>query len=403
MESARASELADLYRTELDERVIPFWERRSPDPDCGGFFSCFDRHGTLYDRSKYVWLQGRFVWMFCRLYNSVEARDEWLEAARRGIEFINGHCFDEAGRMYFAVTERGHRLTRPWGIFSECFTICALAQYARATGDEAPLQQARQLLDRTLDMARQPGLDTLSYPENPPMITHAIPMILLNVIEELRAAQDDPAYDQIGDEMLHRILDLHAHPEERALFENVRPDGTLADTPDGRVINPGHALESAWFVLHEARHRGDDAIRDRAVEIIEWSLARGWDDEHGGLLYFLDAAGLPSSYLEWDMKLWWVHIEALYAVLLAHQLTGREDLLEWFERVHAWTWEHFPDPDGGEWFGYLNRAGDPALTLKGSMWKGFYHLPRGLLLIAELLEEMTGGADLRCPYKSCPR
>jgi N-acylglucosamine 2-epimerase len=403
MDDPRARELADLYCNELVERVIPFWEHRSPAPDGTGFFSCFDRQGTLYDTNKYVWLQGRFVWMFCRIYNDLEPRQGWLEAARHGLEFINRHCFDETGRMYFAVSEHGQRLTRPWGIFSECFTICALAQYARATGDDAPIRQARQLLDRTLEMARRPDLDTLSYPENPPMITHAIPMILLNVIQELRAVEEHTAYDQISDEMLHRILDLHAHPEERALFENVRPDGTFVNTPDGRVINPGHALESAWFLLHEARYRSDDTIRDRAVAIIEWSLERGWDDEYGGLLYFLDSAGFPSPYLEWDMKLWWVHIEALYAVLLAHHLTGREDLLEWFERIHTWTWEHFPDPDGGEWFGYLSRTGEPALTLKGSMWKGFYHLPRGLLLISELLDEMTGRTDLRCPHKYCPR
>ncbi len=389
MDAERARELADLYRTELTANVIPFWEQRSPDPEHGGFFSCFDRQGTLYDTTKYVWLQGRFVWMFARIYNSVEPRPEWLEASRRGVQFIRQHCFDETGRMYFAVTADGRRTTLPWGIFSECFAVCALCQYARASREGEALQQAQELFWRTLDLSRQPDLDSLTYPEIPRLVTHAVPMILLNVMQELRAAESDPRYDEIGDEMLHRILDLHAHPEARALFENVWPDGTLADTPDGRVLNPGHAVESAWFVLHEARHRGDEDIRERAVDIIEWALERGWDEQHGGLLYFLDFAGLPSPYLEWDMKLWWVHVEALYALLLAHHLTGRADMLEWFERVHAWTWEHFPDPEHGEWLGYLHRTGEPALTLKGSMWKGFYHLPRGLLLIAQLLEEMA--------------
>ncbi len=389
MDAQRARELADRYRAELTEKVIPFWEQRCPDPEHGGFFSCFDRQGRLYDTTKYVWLQGRFVWMFARIYSAVQPRPEWLEAARRGLQFIRQYCFDDRGRMYFAVTAEGRRTTRPWGIFSECFAVCALCRYARASGDGQALEQAQELFWRTLELSRQPDLDSLAYPETPRLVTHAVPMILLNVVQELRAAEADSRYEKIGDEMLHRILDLHAHPVERALFENVRPDGGLADTPDGRVLNPGHALESAWFVLHEARPRGDERLRDRAVEIIEWSLERGWDEDHGGLVYFLDYAGFPSPYLEWDMKLWWVHVEALYALLLAHHLTGREDLLEWFERLHAWTWEHFPDPEQGEWLGYLHRSGEPALTLKGSMWKGFYHLPRGLLLIAELLEEMA--------------
>ena len=167
------------------------------------------------------------------------------------------------------------------------------------------------------------------------------------------------------------------------------PDGSLVDSPEGRTLNPGHAVESAWFVLHEARHRKDQALVDSAVQMIEWSLERGWDERYGGILYFLDSEGFPSPYLEWDMKLWWVHIEAMYALLLAHHLTGRADLLEWFERIHAWSWDHFRDPEHGEWFGYLRRDGEVSLSLKGSMWKGFYHLPRGLLLMAELLEEMA--------------
>jgi N-acylglucosamine 2-epimerase len=393
MTGERAAELSSLYRGELLESVVPFWQDRAPDGEHGGFFSCFDRDGTLYDIAKYVWLQGRFAWMFSRLYREVEPRPEWLEAARRGVEFLRDHCSDESGRMYFAVTREGQRLTRPWAIFSECFAVPAFAEHARACEEGELLEEADRLYWRTLELSRVPGLDSLSYPEHARPATHAAPMILLNVSQELRAARPDPRYEEVIEEMLERVLELHCHPEERALFETVAPDGSLLDSPDGRVINPGHALESAWFMLHEARERGDDVIRDRAVEVIEWSMERGWDEEHGGLLYFLDARGLPSPFLEWDMKLWWVHVEALYALLLAHQLTGREDLLDWFERVHAWTWEHFPDREYGEWFGYLHRVGSPALLLKGSMWKGCYHLPRGLLLIANLLAEMAATAE----------
>jgi N-acylglucosamine 2-epimerase len=378
-----------MYWRELLERVVPFWDGRAPDAEHGGFFTCFDRDGTLYDTTKYVWLQGRFVWTLSRLYRTVEQRSRWLEAARRGVDFLREHCFDESGRMYFAVTREGQRLTQPWAIFSECFAILGFAEHGRASGDEELIETAHRLFASTLELSRQPDLDSLSYPEQMRPATHAVPMLLLHVAQELRSARPHSLCEQVIDQALDRILRLHCHPEERALFENVAPDGSLIDSPDGRVINPGHALESAWFVLHEARHRDDTQLRDRAVEVIEWSLERGWDEEHGGILYFLDARGLPSPFLEWDMKLWWVHVEALYAVLLAHHLTGREDMLAWFERVHAWAWGRFPDPDYGEWFGYLHRAGEPALSLKGSMWKGFYHLPRGLLLTAQLLDEMT--------------
>jgi N-acylglucosamine 2-epimerase len=389
----RAVELASLYRRELLESVVPFWQDRSPDAQHGGFLTCFDRDGTLYDDAKYVWLQGRAVWMFSRLYRELEQRPEWLQAAKAGAEFIRDHCFDDSGRMYFAVTRDGRRLTKPWSIFSECFAIIGFAEYARASGEQEPLQKAQELYWRTLELSQTPDLDTLSYPEQTRPVAHAVPMILLNVTQELRAAGPDPRYEEIIDEMLGRILRLHCHPEERALFENVGPDGSPIDSPDGRVINPGHAMESAWFILHEARHRDDAELCGRAVEIIDWSLDWGWDPEHGGMLYFLDSEGLPSPFLEWDMKLWWVHVETLYALLLAHHMTGRDDLLDWFERMHEWTWSHFPDPEHGEWYGYLHRTGDPASSLKGSMWKGFYHLPRGLLLIGQLLAEMARKGD----------
>ena len=391
MTPERAVKLGSLYRRELLESVVPFWQDRSPDPEHGGFFTCFDRDGTLYDETKYVWLQGRAVWMFSRLYREVEPRSEWLEAARAGAEFIRDHCFDESGRMYFAVTRGGRRLTKPWSIFSECFAIMGYAEHARASGDTSWREAAEELFQRTLELVATPDLDSLSYPEQARPSVHAVPMILLNVVQELRRDADDSAYADVADEALDRIAHCHCHPEERALFENVALDGSLIDSPDGRVINPGHALESAWFALRESQVRPGARGGDRAVEIIEWSLERGWDDQHGGLLYFLDHRGLPSPFLEWDMKLWWVHVETLYALLLAHHLTGRQDSLDWFERVHEWTWEHFPDPEYGEWFGYLHRTGEPASALKGSMWKGFYHLPRGLLLIAELLAEMVRG------------
>jgi len=394
MTPQRAAALAALYRRELLESVVPFWVPRAHDAEHGGCFTCFGRDGALFDDTKYVWLQGRWVWMLARLYRTVEQNPDWLAAARMGAEFLRDRCFDETGRMHFAVTREGRRVTKPWAIFSECFCTVGFAEYARASGDGEWLERAQSLYRRTLDLSREPDLDSLGYPENQRLSTHAVPMIFLNVTQELREAGDDPLYAEVVDESLSRILDLHCHPEERALFENVAADGSLVDSPDGRVINPGHALESAWFMLQEARHRGDDALRDRAVDVIDWSLECGWDNPNGGLLYFVDAKGLPSPFLEWDMKLWWVHVEALYALLLAYRMTGREDLLDWFERLHEWTWAHFPDPELGEWYGYLHREGHPALTLKGSMWKGFYHLPRGLLLISELLQEMAepGGA-----------
>ena len=105
-------------------------------------------------------------------------------------------------------------------------------------------------------------------------------------------------------------------------------------------------------------------------------------------MYFVDAEGKPNEQLEWDMKLWWPHTEALYAPLLAYHLTGDSFFAEWYERVHNWAFSHFPDTRHGEWFGYLHRDGSVASRLKGSQWKGPFHLPRALLYGWRVLEEM---------------
>jgi len=80
------------------------------------------------------------------------------------------------------------------------------------------------------------------------------------------------------------------------------------------------------------------------------------------------------------MKLWWPHTEALYAVILAAMLTKDAKWQSWLEKLDKYTWEHFPDPACGEWFGYCDRQGNSTHTCKGGNYKGFFHVPRFLMM-----------------------
>ena len=113
--------------------------------------------------------------------------------------------------------------------------------------------------------------------------------------------------------------------------------------------------------------------------MLDWMWEWGWDREYGGLFYFRDAKGLPSHEYWHDMKFWWPHTEAMNATLRAWLLTGEHRQLERFEQVKAWSYAHFPDPEYGEWFGYLHRDGSLSCDLKGTMFKGPFHIPRVLL------------------------
>jgi len=384
--------LIKLYRKQLLEDVVPFWMKYSLDRENGGYYTCLDRDGSIYDKDKYVWPQAREIWMFSKLYDELEKIPEWLEAAKLGVNFLRKYFFDSEGRMYFSVTCDGKPLYKPWSIFSETFAIIGMAEYAKASGDEDVLKMAQNIYWNVIKWVNTPGyLSSYTYPKTRKVESHAIPMILLATTQELSHIVKDVRFSKIIDECLNKILYRHTKDKEKALFENISADGSRLDSPQGRCINPGHAIESTWFILREGQNRGDNKIIQRALKILDWSLDWGWDKEFGGLFYFVDSEGKPPEQLEWDMKLWWPHTEALYALLLAYHLSGKQNYLSWYKKIHEWTFTHFPDSQYGEWFGYLNREGKPSLYLKGSMWKGFFHLPRALLFNLKILEKILKG------------
>lgn len=389
MHDAQRHELKTLYYDTLLNNVVPFWLTHSLDQVHGGYFNMLDCQGAVYDTDKAMWLQGRGIWLYSTLYNTLEPRPEWLDAARLGYEFLVKHGFDSDGRMFFQVTQDGQPLRKRRYIFTETFGVIACAQYAQAAQDDAALQRAKTLFRLIIDLTRDPtALPPKVNPATRRTIAHAVPMILLATAQELRKVDSDPLYDEVASDAAQQILTWFVKPEQRALFETLNADGSLMlDTVEGRVITPGHAIESAWFLMHEGRFRQDDGMIQRALDIIRWSLDIGWDETYGGLLYFVDYAGKPPTQLEWDQKLWWPHTEALYALLLAEHLTGETWCMDWYERIHAWTFEHFPDPEHGEWYGYLHRDGSVLTPLKGSVWKGPFHLPRALLYCYQLLAE----------------
>lgn len=390
MNRKRISELKEIYRSELFDFVVPFWLNHSLDRSYGGQFNSLDRDGTVFDTDKSMWLQGRAVWMFSKLYNEVEQRDEWLEAATHIYNFLIKYGFDTDGRMFFSVTQDGQPIQKRRYLFTETFAIIACSEYARATGDQDALKLAVDTYRLVVDHLRNPEkLTPKFYRKTRQAKAHNIPMIMLATTQELRLiAEPDPLYDEIVDDAVDQILNHFLKEDEQAVFEVIGIDNERLDSIEGRRITPGHAMESAVFIMHEGMYRQDHDLIQRASKMIDYSMEIGWDKEYGGLLYFVDVEGKPPTRLEWDMKLWWVHSEALYALLLAYHLTSELRYADWFEQLHDWTFNHFSDPEYGAWYGYLHRDGSISTPLKGGMWKGFFHTPRALWLCWELLGKM---------------
>ena len=382
-------QLRDQYRTALVDDVIPFWLHHSPDRERGGYFTCLNRDGSVFDTDKFVWLQAREVWMFSKLFNALEPRPEFLAMATLGAKFLADHGRAANGDWYFALDRAGQPLVQPYNIFSDCFATMAFAQYGRAAQAPWATTIATQTFTRILKRWDNPkGAYNKLVPGSRPLRSLVLPMITVNLAMEIGAALPEYPVENVIRDNLRLVMNTFVDRRAKLIFENVAPDGSHPDTFEGRLISPGHGIECMWFVMDAAQALGETDLITRAADALEDQLTFGWDEQAGGIFYFRDALGKPPQQLEWDQKLWWVHIETLIALLRGWQLTRRASLLQWYRRVHDYTWSHFPDPQHGEWYGYLNRRGEVLLPLKGGKWKGCFHVPRGLLKCTAILDEL---------------
>ncbi len=381
-------ELINLYKESLLNDIIPFWSKNSLDKKFGGYLSSLDRDGSVFDTDKYAWPIARQIWTYSMLYNKVEQKHEWLDIAKLGAEFLRDKGMDSEGKFYWAFDRNGNALIKPSNIFSDCFAALGFAQYYLASGDENFKILAREIYDRIEIRWNNPEHIFNKETGIRPMSNMGKFMLDANMALEMKGVLDDSIIASLKKNSIQKLLNHHYDEDLQLFFENVAPDGSHPDTFDGRLIIPGHAVEAMWMVMDLAAQTNDLKTIEQATDITLKMLEYGWDDKYGGIFYFMDAKNKPMQWkLDWDQKLWWVHNEALIALLKAYQHTKRQDVWAWFEKVHQYTWNHFPDPEFGEWFGYLNRRGEILLELKGS-FKGCYHLPRSLYECWKTLEKL---------------
>ncbi len=389
MDAQRKQELMAVYRDGLLSDTLPFWIPRAVDHDCGGFTIALDRDGTRLDTDKGMWQQCRFTWLLGELYNTVESRDDWLDLCRHGVEFINRHGFDHNDRrMWFHVTRDGQPIRKRRYAFTESFAAIAYGEYAQAAGHDLAAEQARVLFERFVEFHQNPIYAEPKFTDTRPMKSIGVPMITIGMAQQLRDSIGLDDADTWIDRSIAEIRRDFLKPEIECVMETVGPAGEMYDHFDGRLLNPGHAIEAAWFVMKEGKLRGDNDLIQLGCTILDWMWARGWDAEYGGILYFRDVDHRPVQEYWQDMKFWWPHNETIIATLLAYQLTGDEKYALWHRQVHDWSYAHFPDDEFGEWYGYLHRDGRVSVPLKGNLWKGPFHLPRMQLECWRILEEM---------------
>ena len=380
---------AEQYKDELLNNVMPFWMKYGWDRKHGGVYTCLNRDGSLMDTTKSVWFQGRFAFVCAFAYNNVERRQEWLDAARSTLDFIERYCFDANGHMYFSITDDGRPLRKRRYVFSETFAAIAMSEYALATGDMSYAQKALKVFEDTQRFLATPGFLEPKFEAGVELQGHSIVMILINVGSRIRAVLPDDKLTQQIDESIERLRRYFIHPEFKCLLETVGPNGEFIDTNLTRTINPGHCIETAWFIMEESKLRGwDEGLTQLALQIFDWSWDWGWDEQYGGIINFRDCKNLPPQDYSQDMKFWWPQCEAIICSLYAYLATGDEKYRQRHQLISDWTYSHFPDTEFGEWYGYLHRDGTVAQPAKGNLFKGPFHIPRMLVKSYTLCNEI---------------
>lgn len=330
-------------------------------------------------------------WMLLTLYQDHERRPEWLERAEGGLRFLEEKCVDPAdGRMYFHVARDGTPLRKRRYAYSESFAAIAFAAHASASGSERSALLARHWFKRFVDWNFLPNDAPPKFTGTRPLIGIGPRMITLVTAQELELRLGRTAETTAWiDRCIEEIRTLFVKPDLEVVMEQVLPDGSLSNHFDGRTLNPGHAIEGAWFILEEARRRGGDPdLTSLGCRMLDWMWRRGWDQEYGGLFYFRDVFDKPVQEYWQSMKFWWPHDETLIATLMAFRATRDPKYLTWHQQVREWSFRHFQDPEHGEWFGYLHRDGSRSSTLKGNLWKSFFHHPRALDLCLRISREL---------------
>lgn len=397
MDRQKLENIREQIRTQLDG-CINFWLKNGIDTENGGVYTCLDRKGAVYSTDKSVWMQGRCAWTFAWLCSLYGKKTEWLDASKSCLDFLEKYCInrDAGDRMYFTVTGDGKPLRQRRYFYSESFYSMANAEYYGITGEKIYLERAIKAYNTYWELwhgGEDPtGLGPKTIPETRSGRSFGYPMIYLNMTAVLSRVhpEGNAVYNERAKACVEDIFKYHVKDDLNCVLENVGPEGEARlDITEGRIINPGHDIEGVWFILEYAKRQGATELLEKCEKIFKNAFNAGWDNEYGGILYFIDAKGCPPESYEHDMKLWWPHNETLITSIMLYRDTGKEEYLEYFYKTFDYCVKHFYDPEYGEWYGYLRRDGKPTMPAsKGSTFKGPFHLPRMLGMVDKIIGEI---------------
>ena len=383
--------LLEFYIQHLHQSILPFWLNHCVDEKYGGINNCVSDEGVVVSTEKYLWSQGRALWVFSHLFNEHDNDPKWLKLAEPIAQMLLENGRNKRGEWYFSLNADGSPAIQPQSIYVDGFCIYGLTEFARATGDNNSLQAALDSYERVSPLLEDhSSFMTLPHPIPQGFQAHGPIMIFALVFHELGVYSKNSDVIERALNLSDQVMSQHLDQARQVLLEFIRPDGKQTNGDIGKTFIPGHAIESMWFMEKIYRYHGIQERIDLAMEVIRWHLEKGWDPKYGGLYL---ACHLDDGIPAWhnpESKIWWPHTESLQAILLAYLITGADWTIEWYRKIHEYTFSHFPNNKQGEWFHNLDRIGAPIPPyLEKLPVKDPFHLPRALIYSVNILKQIT--------------
>jgi N-acylglucosamine 2-epimerase len=384
------TELRSFYYDQIQTKIMPFWVKYAIDYEDGGIFTGISDDGKIQTTDKYIWSNARALYTFSALCNYIEKKKEWLDIAENIFRFLQKYGRDSNKTWGFLVDKKGKMLEGERSIQVDAFALMGLTEYIKATNSQEAIDMAQETYASVIGRLAKPGsYGTHPYPIPEGYSAHRDYFQFAFAFFEFGKQIGDIAITNAGLEKAETIMRFFRLADKKALVEYLGDDFRFKDTPEGRTMVPGHAIESMWFLIHIYRMTGNETRIKEAIETIRWSLESGWDSEYGGLFLGIDISGKEPVY--WKnptKKIWWVFVEALYASLLAYEISGDDWFLTTYQKIHDWAFSHFPVEKYGEWTQKLDRKGKPIDTIVALPVKDPFHLPRAFILCHEALKRL---------------
>lgn len=415
------------YINMLTEDFLPFWMEKI-DKVNGGFYTCYNVYGDrLVSKDKYVWSQGRCVWIYAKLAEDFSIpmeeamRNQCRSLALDGSEFLERYCILDDGRAAFVLGENNKPKKLAFSdsysvsTFADCFAAMGLAAAGILGNNEKQVEKASQMLFRAAKMAEDGTFQTAPDVLPDGWRGQAPYMILINTACEVGKALEKfgktEKLKQAQEVCIRAVkTELEYFMKDRVILECLDSDYQELKSRYGRHINPGHIVECMWFILEASQWLGMKEVQDQALDVIKYVSSISWDEEYGGMYYYLDReGGMPKGeYLrkeeslssammrDWENKMWWPHLEAMYANLTGILCYGDEDCWNQYLKYREYTLNTFPNENQevGEWIQIRNRKGEPLCEPVGGRLpvKDPYHLLRTMMLLIDLIVQYTESA-----------